>query len=119
MNDQFELLRKVCLRVASAETSCYPEAYDAEKSRLHGHCGAVSSMLQGIFGGDIITGKVQGETHYWNRLPDGVEVDLTSCQFGGDGYTPLVKGRKVKPRSLVHPRFLLFAELVRRKLKED
>jgi hypothetical protein len=118
MNDQFELLRKVCLRVASAETAFDPEAYDANKSRLHGHCGAVSSMLQNIFGGDIMTGKVQGDTHYWNRLPDGVEVDLTSCQFGGDGYTPLVKGRKVKPRMSVQPRFLQFADLVRSKLKE-
>lgn len=116
MNDQIELLRRACLAVAGAETSCYPEAYDPKKSPLDGHCGAVSSMIQGIFGGDIVTGKVNGVTHYWNRLPDGTEIDLTSCQFGGDGYTPLQKGRKVKRKGLTNPRFLLFAAKVRENL---
>ena len=118
MNDQLHILREACLAVAAAGTSCYPEHYNPTKSPLDGHCGAVSSIVQKIFGGDIVTGKIQEITHYWNRLPDGSEVDLTSCQFGGDGYTALKKGRKVKSRDSMHPRFLQFADLVRRKLTE-
>lgn len=111
-----KILRKACLEVAGPEWSCYPEYYDANKSPLDGHCGAVSSMLRGIYGGDIVTGRVNGAVHYWNRLPGGIEIDLTSCQFGGDGYNPLLKGRKVKRGKLVNLRFLQFAELVRQKL---
>jgi hypothetical protein len=64
-------------------------------------------------GGDIVTGRVKGVQHYWNRLPDGKEVDLTSCQFGGDGYTPFKKGRKVKRKGLTDIRFLMFAQRVK------
>jgi len=110
------VLRKICLKVASAETSCFPQVYDSKISALHGHCGAVATMIQATMGGDIVTGRINGIQHYWNRLPDGKEVDLTSCQFGGDGFTPFKKGRRVKERVLVPLRFLLFCERVREKL---
>lgn len=45
-------------------------------------------------------------------MSDGKEVDLTSCQFGGDGFTPLKKGRKVIRKGLTNIRFLFFAEKV-------
>jgi hypothetical protein len=107
-------LRKAFLSAASAETSCYPGSYDAGKSPLDGHCGAVATVIRGMFGGYVVTGRVNGVPHYWNRLPDGTELDLTSCQFGGDGFTLLKRGRKVKPRTgPTPPRFLLFAERVR------
>lgn len=118
IQDHLHDLRKACLAVASAETSCGPDEYDREKSPLHGHCGAVSSMVRGMFGGDIVTGRVNGVQHYWNRLDDGTEVDLTSCQFGGDGYTPFKKGKKVKRKEeLTHLGFIAFAVLVKDKLK--
>lgn len=88
---------------------------------LTGHCAAVAYMVQASFGGDIVTGRITNRiknhywnkvTHYWNRLPDGTEIDLTSCQFGGDGLTPFKKGRKVKRGDLVPIRFLLFAAKV-------
>jgi hypothetical protein len=33
---------------------------------------------------DRITKKYQ-VVHYWNKLPDGREIDFTSDQYGGDG----------------------------------
>jgi len=98
MTELLKELRKVFLEVASAEYSCYPELYNQKKrlSPLDGHCAIVSYLVYKLLGGELIKGKVNGEPHYWNRLPDGSEVDLTSCQFGGDGFTPLVKGRKIK-----------------------
>lgn len=43
-------------------------------------------VVQDILGGDLIIAEVHEEGvqigyHYWNRLPDGSEVDLTADQF--------------------------------------
>jgi len=103
-------LREVFLKVAAADTSCNPEAYKKcqKVSPLFLHCAAVATTVQGIYGGDIVTGRIKGIQHYWNRIA-GREIDLTSCQFGGDGFTPLMKGRKIKTRKHTNPRFLVFA----------
>lgn len=47
-------------------------------------------IVQDIFGGDLIQGivhQIDGDNnHYWNKLPNGQEFDLTSDQFvEGDG----------------------------------
>lgn len=104
-----ENLRKKLLNIACAETSCNPNAYRKKKvkSPLYLHC-----LLQVVYGGDIVSGKVKGVNHYWNRLPDGKEIDLTSCQFNGDGFTPLSKGRKVTCKGLTPLRFIYFAKLL-------
>ena len=114
----FGTVRKVLLRSACAEASCYPEEYRRRKrlnklkSPLWSHCAAVATIINVLYGGDIVTGRVKGIQHYWNRMSDGKEVDLTSCQFGGDGFTPLKKGRKVIRKGLTNIRFLFFAEKV-------
>lgn len=104
------------LSAASADTAFSPEFYDRTKSPLHLHCGAVACIVKALFGGDIVTGRIKGVQHYWNRLPNYMEIDLTSCQFGGDGFTPLKKGRKVIRKGLTPLRFLLFANRVKEKL---
>ena len=43
-------------------------------------------VVQDLLGGDLIHGEVHIDgakvwNHYWNRLPDGTEVDLTADQF--------------------------------------
>jgi len=41
-------------------------------------------LLCDRFGEGLLTGdtrQVNGESHYWNTLPDGTEVDLTRAQF--------------------------------------
>lgn len=83
---------------------------------LKGFCGAMSLIVQSVFGGTLREGKVQGEKHYWNCLPDGREIDLTSSQFGGDGLNPLVEGIEVPKPDLIDPRHLVFAFLVKEKL---
>jgi hypothetical protein len=52
-----------------------------------GQCGTTALVLHDLLGGDLLlaevrhsTGKRQG-VHYWNRLPGGLEVDLTRGQF--------------------------------------
>lgn len=68
---------------------------DSHESPLWGKCVLVSLIVRGCFGGDLISGDYAGLSHYWNRLPDGTEVDLTSCQFGGNGFDPVVRCGKV------------------------
>jgi hypothetical protein len=107
-------LRKALLKSACAETSCSPDGYRRKKikSPLYLHCAAAATVVKAVLGGDIVTGRVKGVPHYWNRLPDGIEVDLTSCQFGGDGFTPFRKGRKVNRKGPTNLRFLAFAQKV-------
>lgn len=122
IDSTLKMIRKACLKAASPYTACAPGYYaDLQEkgklpSPLMGHCAAVATTIHAVLGGDIVTGRVNDEPHYWNRLPDGTEVDLTSCQFGGDGFSPFKKGRKVKPRKLVASRFLIFIALVKENL---
>ena len=55
-----------------------------------GQCGATALMVHDLLGGELLVAEVrhpdgsrQGH-HYWNRLPGGVEVDLTREQFAPD-----------------------------------
>ncbi|SIN44654.1 hypothetical protein SAMN04489832_7308 [Micromonospora cremea] len=51
-----------------------------------GQCGVTALIIQDLLGGELILGEVlAGDAkvgyHYWNRLADGREVDLTADQF--------------------------------------
>ncbi len=55
-----------------------------------GQCGATALTVHDLLGGDLLVAEVrypdgsrQGR-HWWNRLPGGVEVDLTREQFAPD-----------------------------------
>ena len=71
-----------------------------------GQCGVTALVLQDLLGGDLILGKVfeggvQTGYHYWNRLPDGREIDLTAEQFRPG---EVVVGREVPQRPPGPPR---------------
>lgn len=51
-----------------------------------GQCGPTALVVHDLLGGDLIRGEVWAAGvrvghHWWNRLPDGTEVDLTADQF--------------------------------------
>ncbi len=55
---------------------------------VRGQCGATALVVHDLLGGDLLVADVfyadgarQGH-HWWNRLPDGRELDLTREQFG-------------------------------------
>jgi hypothetical protein len=51
-----------------------------------GQCYVTAMCVQDIFGGDILEGVIDCGNHFWNKLPNGQEFDLTSDQFkDGDG----------------------------------
>lgn len=65
-----------------------------------GQCAVTALLVQDAYGGDLVRGLVghspEAVSHYWNRLPDGQDVDLTVEQF-----TPMPTGLigVVRPRS--------------------
>lgn len=122
VDPRLSLIRSASLAVAEPDTCCYPKRYATLKKRnklpspLWGHCAPVSHVVRAAFGGDFMVGYVKGIRNFWNRLPDGNEIDLTSCQYGGDGFTPLVNGELV-PVYMIEPvpfQFLWFTHLVKR-----
>jgi hypothetical protein len=82
-------------------------------------------VVQDWLGGEILAGEVLRDgvvvgVHYWNLLPDGVEVDLTGEQFLPE---ESVRGRRIAPqrpeRFSEHPGYgpyRLLAERVRARL---
>jgi hypothetical protein len=52
-------------------------------------CLPTALVVQDHFGGDILMAKISdGDKHFWNRLPDGREVDFTRSQFDYLGVAP-------------------------------
>ena len=64
---------------------CWP------KNKSKGQCYITALVVQDFFGGQIVRWKGPDGlgSHYWNILPDGKQVDLTSDQYGGDGFDPI------------------------------
>ncbi len=66
-------------------------ASDAYMSRgagqpSRGQCGTTALVVHDLLGGDLMVADLEHEglvdgVHYWNVLPDGVEVDLTRDQL--------------------------------------
>lgn len=83
--EQFtEILPKICSR----ETAYSPSDWSSANP-LSGHCAIACLIAQDLFGGEILRASLEHipelrhiRSHYWNRLPDGAEVDFTRAQFG-------------------------------------
>lgn len=66
-------------------------------------------------GGDLLRVVNAGESHYFNRLPGGIEVDLTRDQF--DSWEPTEAEVRSREYVLSHPdtarRYALLSSLCR------
>jgi hypothetical protein len=72
-------------RAWGQDTSDDPDEWTPARAS-RGQCGVTSIVLRELLGGEIVMADVHGshipgERHAWNRLPGGVEVDLTADQF--------------------------------------
>jgi hypothetical protein len=97
-----ELLRPI-LRDAWGLDTCDPVdlADWGPDNPARGQCGVTALLVQDLLGGDLVLGEVLVDrvkvgVHYWNRLPDGRDVDLTGDQFRPD---EVVTGGLVQRRS--------------------
>jgi hypothetical protein len=82
-----ETLRPI-LRAAWGPDTCYPNVSQewGSDNPARAQCGMTALVVQDLLGGDLVLGEVHVDgakfgNHYWNRLPDGTEVDLTADQF--------------------------------------
>ena len=84
----FPVVKEAIIASWSVET-CDPTdaALWSELNPARGQCVASAFLLHDLFGGDLLEAKVTGADgsaqgfHYWNRLPEQGEVDLTIGQF--------------------------------------
>jgi len=87
--EQFE---KILPLICDAETVMFPARWTPDNP-LKNHCAVVSLIAQNLFGGELMRAVMaDGDSHYWNRLPDGTEKDFTKSQFG-HAYPELSKTR--------------------------
>jgi len=85
------------LKQAWSEKTAYNKARltTSKPTKSKGQCYVTALLINKLFNGEVIKGKVFGETHYWNRIGK-VEFDLTSDQYSGDGFAPITKGKPLK-----------------------
>lgn len=76
-------IKEALIKAWSRET-CYPSLQDkwTPENPSLGQCAVTALVIQDLFGGEIVYCKHLH--HYWNKLPDGTELDLTREQFGED-----------------------------------
>ena len=90
------------LRASWAADTCSPDdaertGWSADRPAL-GQCDITALLVHDLFGGALVLGEVHAAGvrqgyHWWNRLPSGIELDLTREQF--------VPGQTVTPGRLV------------------
>jgi hypothetical protein len=73
-------LRRALEAAWSYETSATPASWSLENP-ARGQCAVTALVVQDEMGGELLRGVVNGESHYWNRLPDGTELDWTIQQY--------------------------------------
>jgi hypothetical protein len=107
--DQTEMIAAAFRRHWSLDTCDTHDTNDWHPGNpSRGQCGVSALIIQEILGGDLLvadvlfpSGEPQG-VHYWNRLPNGVEWDLTREQFlDGEAVqapTPVVRTRRTPSR---------------------
>jgi hypothetical protein len=62
------------------ETSDDPRRWSFDNPAL-GQCAVTALIVQDFFGGDLLCANINLTRHYWNRLPNRCELDLTKGQF--------------------------------------
>lgn len=80
-------LRPYFLSAWGADT-CYPDSREewTPQNPARDQRGLTALVVQDVLGGDLILAEVHVDGakighHYWNRLPDGSDPDLTADQF--------------------------------------
>jgi hypothetical protein len=112
------------LRQCWDERTCDPsDTWDAANPAA-GHCSVTAVAVTELLGGVLLCSEVfrrDGERaglHYWNRLPSGLELDLTREQFrDGERFGPVSAHEPIRrPTARMATRYDLFASRVRTRL---
>ena len=72
-------LKAALLRAWSADTAKGDWTPDCPSLN---QCAVTALVVQDFYGGQLLRCLTDsGDSHYWNRLPDGRVIDLTEAQF--------------------------------------
>jgi hypothetical protein len=81
----------LALRESWGPDTCAPEdvADWTPDNPARGQSATTAMVIHDFFGGSLVTGEVfsageRTDFHWWNRLHDGEQVDITLDQFGPD-----------------------------------
>jgi hypothetical protein len=95
--------------ISDRETSANPEGWTPENP-LWGHCAVVALLGQDQYGGELVRGTLSDHpkyshlrSHYWNKLPDGTEVDFTHEQYSDLTFQELAGEVRSRELVLKHP----------------
>ena len=65
-------------------------------------CAVTALIVQDLFGGQLLRCEMSdGDSHYWNRLPSGVQLDLSTPQFEHTEAQPLRETVIIRERDYV------------------
>lgn len=92
----FKQIKKVIEVAWSKETSADPDNWTPENP-AYGQCAVTALIVQDCWGGKLLKSKVNGVSHYYNKLDNGFEIDLTRIQFK----KPVFEGKEIKEREYV------------------
>ena len=111
-------LRKLLITAWCAETAKGKWREDVPSMN---QCAVTALVVQDYFGGDLMRRPLNdGDSHYWNRLPNGEEIDLTYDQFF---YTQQydVGGAIIRTREYVlsYPDTKLRYELLKKRVEDE
>jgi hypothetical protein len=112
----------------SLDTSDDPDEWTPENA-ARGQCDITSLVIHDLLGGELLAAGVylddeRIESHMWNRLPSGLEIDLTRDQFNGGEVLgePMQRPRPAEfdpdhPRYHRYEKYLVLSERVRSRLR--
>jgi len=82
-----ELFKLLLPQAVCQETSFDPDSWN-EINPLFGQCVVAALLYQDYFDSELVRGEIASPelsmVHYWNRLPSGEEIDVTTDQFGAN-----------------------------------
>lgn len=114
--EDLNLLQELITKSCSKKTSADPENWTKDNP-LYGHCAVIAILINKNGGGNILRaslesakGYEQMRSHYWNLLPNGVEIDMSSGQFKGNDRNLVPTGEKTKDGKLITVEDLLTNE---------
>ncbi len=95
---QIHSLRTILIKCWKKDTSF------SHSDGSKGQCYVTALLIKYLYGGEILHGYVNQEHHFWNLI-NGKEIDLTSDQYGGNGFNPVTCGRVYKRVNFENRRF--------------
>jgi len=116
------------IRASWSEDTADPDDGWTPGNPSRGQCDVTSLVVHDLFGGELLAADVfcdgmRVEGHMWNRLPSGVEVDLTRDQFRNGEVVgePTVRTRPATfepshPRYHRYEQYLVLRARVRKRL---